>query len=144
MHVPFKGGGPAMIDVMGGHTKVLFSSLVQTTPHIRSGKLRALATGGSKRSPVFPDLPTVAEAGVPDYEGVNWWGILAPAGTPKAIVDKLSRDIAAALASPEVQKQFESEGAEVVQMDPDQFGKFLAAEMTKWERVVKEANIKAE
>jgi tripartite-type tricarboxylate transporter receptor subunit TctC len=144
MHVPFKGGGPAMIDVMGGHTKVLFSSLVQTTPHIRSGKLRALATGGSKRSPVFPDLPTVAEAGVPDYEGVNWWGVLAPAGTPKAIVDKLSRDIAAALASPEVQKQFESEGAEVVQMDPDQFGKFLAAEMTKWERVVKEANIKAE
>ena len=144
MHVPFKGGGPAMIDVMGGHTKVLFSSLVQTTPHIRSGKLRALATGGSKRSPVFPDLPTVAEAGVPDYEGVNWWGVLAPAGTPKAIVDKLSRDIAAALASPEVQKQFESEGAEVVQMDPDEFGKFLAAEMTKWERVVKEANIKAE
>jgi tripartite-type tricarboxylate transporter receptor subunit TctC len=93
---------------------------------------------------VFPDLPTVAEAGVPDYEGVNWWGVLAPAGTPKAIVDKLSRDIAAALASPEVQKQFESEGAEVVQMDPDEFGKFLAAEMTKWERVVKEANIKAE
>jgi len=144
MHVPFKGGGPAMIDVMGGHTKVLFSSLVQTTPHIRSGKLRALATGGSKRSPVFPDLPTVAEAGVPGYEGVNWWGVLAPVGTPKAIVDKLSRDIAAALASPEVQKQFESEGAEVVQMDPDEFGKFLAAEMTKWERVVKEANIKAE
>ena len=144
MHVPFKGGGPAMIDVMGGHTKVLFSSLVQTTPHIRSGKLRALATGGSKRSPVFPDLPTVAEAGVPDYEGVNWWGVLAPSGTPKAIVDKLSRDIAAALASPEVQKQFESEGAEVVQMDPDEFGKFLAAEMAKWERVVKEANIKAE
>jgi tripartite-type tricarboxylate transporter receptor subunit TctC len=144
MHVPFKGGGPAMIDVMGGHTKVLFSSLVQTTPHIRSGKLRALATGGSKRSPVFPDLPTVAEAGVPGYEGVNWWGVLAPVGTPKAIVDKLSRDIAAALASPEVQKQFESEGAEVVQMDPDAFGKFLVAEMTKWERVVKEANIKAE
>ncbi len=103
MHVPFKGGGPAMIDVMGGHTKILFSSLVQTTPHIRSGKLKALATGGPKRSPVFPDLPTVSEAGVPGYEGVNWWGVLAPAGTPKEIVDKLSRDIAAALASPEVQ-----------------------------------------
>jgi tripartite-type tricarboxylate transporter receptor subunit TctC len=144
MHVPFKGGGPAMIDVMGGHTKILFSSLVQTTPHIRSGKLRALATGGPKRSPVFPDLPTVAEAGVPGYEGVNWWGVLAPAGTPKPVVDKLSRDIAAALASPELQKQFETEGAEVVQMGPDEFGKFLAAEMTKWERVVKEAKIKAE
>jgi tripartite-type tricarboxylate transporter receptor subunit TctC len=144
MHVPFKGGGPAMIDVMGGHTKILFSSLVQTTPHIRSGKLRALATGGTKRSPVFPDLPTVSEAGVPGYEGVNWWGVLAPAGTPKEIVDKLAKDIAAALQSPEVQKQFESEGAEVVQMGPAEFGKYLESEMKKWEKVVKEANIKAE
>jgi len=133
-----------MIDVMGGHTKILFSSLVQTTPHIRSGKLRALATGGPKRSPVFPDLPTVSEDGVPGYEGVNWWGILAPAGTPKEIVDKLSKDISAALTSPEVQKQFETEGAEVVQMAPAEFGKFMEAEMVKWERVVKEGKIKAE
>jgi len=83
LHVPFRGGGPAMIDVVGGHTKVMFSSLVQTTPFIHSGKLRALATGGAKRSPVLPDIPTIAEAGVPGYEATNWWGILAPAGTPK-------------------------------------------------------------
>src|SRR5436190_17284573 len=81
LHIPFKGGGPAMIDVMGGHTKVLFSSLVQTTPHIKSGKLRALGTGGSARNPVLPDVPTIAEAGVPGYESVNWWGVVAPAGT---------------------------------------------------------------
>ena len=144
MHVPFKGGGPAMIDVMGGHTKILFSSLVQTTPHVRSGKLKALATGGAKRSPVFPDLPTVAEAGVPGYEAVNWWGILAPAGTPGAIADKLNKEIAAALKSPEVQKQFETEGAEIITMSPAEFGKFVETEMTKWERVVKEGNIRPE
>jgi tripartite-type tricarboxylate transporter receptor subunit TctC len=86
----------------------------------------------------------MSEDGVPGYEGVNWWGVLAPAGTPKEIVDKLSKDIAAALASPEVQKQFESEGAEVVQMGPAEFGKYLESEMAKWEKVVKEAKIKAE
>jgi tripartite-type tricarboxylate transporter receptor subunit TctC len=144
MHVPFKGGGPAMIDVMGGHTKILFSSLVQTTPHIRSGKLRALATGGTTRSPVFPDLPTVAEDGVPNYEAVNWWGILAPAGTPAAVVDKLNKEVAAALDSADLQKQFESEGAAVVKMSAAEFGKFIETEMAKWERVVKEGNIRPE
>src|SRR3712207_5095572 len=117
MHVPFKGGGPAMIDVMGGHTKIVFSSLVQTTPHIRSGKLKALGVGGKKRSPVLPDVPSISED-VPGYEAVNWWGIIAPAGTPGAIIDRLSKEIAVALTSPEVQKQFETEGAEIVQMNP--------------------------
>ena len=91
LHVPFKGGGPAMIDVIGGHTKLLFSSLVQTTPHIRSGKLKALGVGGSKRSPVLPDVPTVAEAGVPSYEAVNWWGLVAPAGTPAPIIERAAQ-----------------------------------------------------
>ncbi len=94
LHVPFKGGGPAMIDVIGGHTKVMFSSLVQTTPHIKSGKLRALGVGGTTRNPVLPDIPTIAEAGVPSYESVNWWGLVAPAGTPAAIVEKLHKEIA--------------------------------------------------
>src|SRR5215203_1040255 len=89
LHVPFKGGGPAMIDVVGGHTKVMFSSLVQTTPHIKTGKLRALGVGSKERSKVLPDVPSVAEAGVPTYEAVNWWGIVAPAGTPQPIIDKL-------------------------------------------------------
>jgi tripartite-type tricarboxylate transporter receptor subunit TctC len=144
LHVPFKGGGPAMIDVMGGHTKIIFSSLVQTTPHIRSGKLKALGTGGPKRNPVLPDVPTIAEAGVAGYEAVNWWGILAPAGTPSAVVDKLNKEISAALASPEIQRQFDSEGASVVQMSPAEFGRFIGTEMSKWERVVKEGNIRAE
>ncbi len=144
LHVPFKGGSPAMIDVMGGHTKLVFSSLVQTTPHIKSGKLKPLGTGGLKRNPVLPDVPTIAEAGVPGYEAVNWWGIVAPAGTPQAIIDKLHKDIAAVQASPEVQKQFSTEGAEIVQMTPAEFGTFMEREMKKWERVVKEGKIKAE
>lgn len=144
LHVPFKGGGPAMIDVIGGHTKLLFSSLVQTTPHIKSGKLKALATGGAKRSPVLPDVPTVNEAGVPTYEAVNWWGIVAPAGTPQPIIEKVHKELTAVQASPEVQKQFSSEGAEIVQMSPAEFGAFMEKEMKKWERVVKEGNIKPE
>jgi len=144
LHVPFKGGGPAMVDVVGGHTKVMFSSLVQTTPHIRSGKLRALGTGGSARNPVLPDVPTIAEAGVPGYEAVNWWGIVAPAGTPAAIVDKLHTEITAVQNSDEVKKYFASEGAQTVQMSSAEFATFIDKEMKKWERVVKEGGIKAE
>jgi tripartite-type tricarboxylate transporter receptor subunit TctC len=144
LHIPFKGGGPAMIDVIGGHTQVMFSSLVQTTPHIRSGKLRALGTGGLKRSPVLSDVPTIDEAGVAGYEAVNWWGIVAPAGTPTEIVDKLNKTIAEVQASPETQKQFAAQGAEVVQMAPADFGAFMVKEMSKWEHVVKQGGIKAE
>jgi tripartite-type tricarboxylate transporter receptor subunit TctC len=144
LHVPFKGGGPAMIDVIGGHTKLLFSSLVQTTPHIRSGKLKALGTGGSKRNPVLPDVPTIAEAGVPGYEAVNWWGIVAPAGTPAPVIERLHKAIQEVQTSADVQKQFSSEGAEIVQMSPPEFAAFIEKEMKKWERVVKQGGIKAE
>jgi len=144
LHVPFKGGGPAMIDVIGGHTKVMFSSLVQTTPHIKSGKLRALGTGGAKRSSVLPDVPTIDEAGVPGYLGVNWWGIIAPAGTPQPVVDRVAKALNDAQDTPEVQKQFATEGAEIVKMSPTDFGAFMVKEMNKWERVVKQGGIKAE
>jgi tripartite-type tricarboxylate transporter receptor subunit TctC len=143
LHVPFKGGGPAMTDVLGGHTKIMFSSLVQTTPHIKSGKLLALGTGGVKRSSVLPDIPTISE-GLPDYQAVNWWGIVAPAGTPPAIVKRLHDALSAAQNSEAVTKQFSSEGAEVVRMSSEEFGKFMVSEMNKWERVVKEGGIKAE
>jgi tripartite-type tricarboxylate transporter receptor subunit TctC len=143
-HVPYRGGGPAMSDVIGGHTKIMFSSLIQTTPNIQSGLLRPLGTGGTKRSPVLPDVPTIAEAGVPGYEAVNWWGIMGPAGLPQPIVDKLHKEITAVLSSAETQKRFDLEGASVVQMSPSEFGKFAEGEMKKWERVVKEGNIKAE
>jgi tripartite-type tricarboxylate transporter receptor subunit TctC len=142
--VPFRGGGPSMIDVIGGHSQMMLGSLIQTVPHIRSGKLRALGTGGSKRSPVLPDVPTIAEAGVPGYEAVNWWGIMAPAGTPQPIVDKLHKELAVVLASDETKQRFSTEGAEVVQMSSSEFGKFIETEMTKWGKVVKDANIKAE
>jgi len=144
LHVPFKGGGPAMIDVIGGHTKIMFSSLVQTTPHIKSGKLRALGTGGAKRSPVLPDVPTIAEAGVPGYEALNWWGIVAPAGTPPAIVEKLHKDLTAVQDSSIIQDEMAKQGANVVRMSSAEFGQFMQSEMTKWQRVVKEGKLKAE
>ena len=142
--VPFKGGGPAMIDVIGGHTKIMFSSLVQTTPHIKSGKLKALGVGALTRSPVLPDIPTISEAGVPNYEAVNWWGLVAPAGTPAAIVERLHKAVTAVQDNPEVQKQFANEGASVVKMSTAEFGEHMVREMDKWERVVKEGGIKAE
>jgi tripartite-type tricarboxylate transporter receptor subunit TctC len=144
VHVPFKGGGPAMIDVIGGHSQVLVSSLVQTMPHIRSGKLKALGVGDVKRVAVLPDVPTIAEAGVPGYAAANWWGVVAPAGTPQAILDKLHSEIAAVLSMPETQKQFANEGAEVVQKTPAEFKAHIEAELSKWQRVVKDARIKRE
>jgi tripartite-type tricarboxylate transporter receptor subunit TctC len=144
VHVPFRGGGPAMLDVLAGNTKVMFSSLVQTTTFIRNGQLRALGTGGVKRSPVLPDVPTIAEAGVPNYEATNWWGIIAPAGTPAAIVEKVHAALAAAQDSPDTQRRLESEGAEVVRMSSAEFGAFMQSEMQKWGEVVQKGGINAQ
>ena len=105
---------------------------------------RALGTGGAKRNPVLPDVPTIAEAGVPGYEANNWWGMLAPAGTPPAIVEKLNKAVSAALDAPELQQQFAKEGASVVKMTPDEFGKYIETETAKWGRVVKEGHITAQ
>ena len=122
----------------------MFSSLVQTTPFIQSGQLRALGTGGAKRNPVLPDVPTIAEAGVPGYVADNWWGIMAPAGTPKEIVDKLYRDVQATLKSPELTAAFDREGAAAVSMSTEDFSHYVEAEIAKWGRVVKEGNIRAQ
>jgi tripartite-type tricarboxylate transporter receptor subunit TctC len=143
-HVPFRGGGPALLDVIAGNTKIMFSSLVQTTPYIKNGQLLALGTGGAARSPVLPDVPTIAEAGVPGYQATNWWGILAPAGTPKEVVEKVRAALAAAQDSAETRKRLESEGADVVRMNPQEFGAFMVSEMDKWGKVVKESGIKAQ
>ncbi|MBI3435624.1 MAG: tripartite tricarboxylate transporter substrate binding protein [Proteobacteria bacterium] len=144
LHVPFKGGGPAMIDVVGGHSKVMFSSLVQTTPNIKAGKLKPLGVGGVKRNPVLPDVPTIAEGGVADYEAVNWWGLVAPAGTPPQIVERIYKAVAEVQAAPSVKQQFATQGADTLQMGTAEFGAFMQTEMSKWGRVVKEAKIKAE
>ena len=138
LHVPFKGGGPATISVVAGQSQVSIGSLIQTLPHIRSGKLRALGIGGAKRSVALPDVPTIAEAGVPRYEATNWWGIVAPAGTSPAIIKQLHGEVAGILNSPDVQKWFASEGAEPVNRTPEEFGKWIRTEMVKWGKVVKE------
>jgi tripartite-type tricarboxylate transporter receptor subunit TctC len=144
VHVPFKGGGPAMVDVMAGNTELCIGSLIQVIPHVRTGRLRALATGGAKRAPALPDVPTMQEAGVAGYEANNWWGVLAPAGTPPAIVNRLNKEIAVVLAKPEIQKTFESQGADTLTMSPAEFTKFINTETAKWAKVVKAANIKAQ
>jgi tripartite-type tricarboxylate transporter receptor subunit TctC len=144
VHVPYRGGGPAMQDVLAGHVKIMFSSLIQTAPFIKSGQLRALGTSGTKRNPILPDVPTIAEAGVPGYAANNWWGILAPAGTPSAIVEKLHENVQAALKTPELQKEFAREGASTVEMSSAEFGEYIKSEIAKWGRVVKEGNIRAQ
>jgi tripartite-type tricarboxylate transporter receptor subunit TctC len=142
LHVPFKGGGPAMIDVVAGHNQVMFSSLVQTTPQIQSGKLRALGVGGKKPSPILPKVPTIADAGVPGYEATNWWGIVAPAGVPQAVVDRLRKEIAVVQTSKPVLEAFAKEGADIVQMTQPEFAAFMESEMAKWGKVVKASGMK--
>ena len=144
VHVPYKGGGPAMQDVISGHVKIMFSSLVQTTPFIKSGQLRALGTGGAKRNAVLPDVPTIAEGGVPGYVADNWWGIVVPAGTPGPIVEKLYKNVEAALKTPELQAVFVREGATTIEMNSAEFGEHMKVEMIKWARVVKEGHISAQ
>jgi tripartite-type tricarboxylate transporter receptor subunit TctC len=142
--VQYKGGGPALTDTIAGEVQMNLGSLIQILPHIRSGKLRALGVGGAQRNPALPEVPTIAEAGVPGYEANNWWGMLAPAGTPPAIQGRLRQEIAAILDSPETRKRFEVEGAETGRMSAEEFARFVAAETAKWTRVVKDAGIKPE
>jgi tripartite-type tricarboxylate transporter receptor subunit TctC len=144
VQIPFKGGGPAMIDVMGGHSQLLMNSYLASAPHIRSGKLRPLGVTDTRRTALLPDVPTIAEAGVAGYQAANWWGIAVPAGTPRPIVAKLHAAITAVLDSDEVKSQFDRDGAVIVKMDPAEFTRFFEAELEKWGKVVKEANIKPE
>lgn len=140
----FKGAGPAMIDLLGGHIHFFIGSITQGLPHVKSGTLRMLGTSGSKRSAALPDVPTIAEAGVPGYEAISWYGILAPAGVPAPIVDRLDKEVKAILASDEVKKGFLRLGVEVDYIGPTEFWTYLTGEIAKMARVIKEANIKAE
>lgn len=144
LHVPFKGGGPAMADVIAGNTRVVIGSLLQTMPFIRSGRLKPLGVGSARRNPALPHVPTIAEAGVPGYEASNWWGIVAPAGTPMAAVNRLNAELQKILAGADIQKKFETQGGEAVYKGPAEFGKFIRAETAKWSKVVRDAGIKAE
>ena len=142
--VQFKGGGPAMIDTMGGHSQISLGTLTQSLPQIKSGKLKALGYGGGARSRLLPELPTVSEAGLPGYEASQWWGLFAPTGTPKAIVERLHRELAVILKAEDTQKTFEVQGAEPDLLGPAEFVKFIEQEGAKWGKVVKEGNIKGE
>jgi tripartite-type tricarboxylate transporter receptor subunit TctC len=140
--VPFKGGGPAMIDVVAGHSQISLSSLVQSTGFIKSGKLIPLGVGGNQRTKVLPDVPTIAEAGLPGYDVANWWGIFAPAGTPKPVVDTLHAAVTKAQADPAILKQFDTEGARVIKMGTAEFGEFYKKDLAKWQKLVKEEGLK--
>ena len=143
VHVPYKGGGPAMIDTIAGQAHISIGSLIQFLPHFRTGKLKALGTGGAKRTSVLPDVPAIAED-LPGYEANNWWGILAPAATSPAIVKKLNTEINRVMQLPETQKRFASEGADPVTGTPEDFSRLITTEMVKWAKVAKTANIKAD
>ena len=143
-HVPYKGLGPAYADLFAGTIEMSFPAIVSSVPHIRAGRLRALAVTLPKRSPVVPDLPTIAEAGVPGVVVVNWYGLLAPLGTPKAIVERLSRGVAVAMSQPDVAKRLLADGSEAVTSTPEQFRVHIAEEREKWTRVIRNAGIRVQ
>jgi tripartite-type tricarboxylate transporter receptor subunit TctC len=144
VHIPYKGGGPSMADVIAGHAQIVMPSMIQVLPHLRNGRLKALGVSGTVRSPALPDVPTIAEAGLPGYEAHNWWGLLVPAGTPQPIVERLNGALKAVLASDETRKRMETEGAEPLGMTPPEFGAFISAELVKWVKVARDVGIKAE
>ncbi|TAL87151.1 MAG: tripartite tricarboxylate transporter substrate binding protein [Candidimonas sp.] len=141
VHVPYKGGGPAMLDVMAGQVPLMFASLGSSWPHIKGGKLRAVAVGGTTRSSLMPTIPTIAESGLPGFSSYEWNAIFAPAGTPKPILEKVSAGITEVLKEPKVRTQLEGLGADVVASNPEQLRAFVTEEITKWKKVAKEAHL---
>jgi tripartite-type tricarboxylate transporter receptor subunit TctC len=129
---------------MGGHSQISLGTLTQSLPQIKSGKLKVLGFGGSVRSKLLPDVPTISEAGVPGYDASNWWGIFAPVGTPKVIVDRLHKELVVILNSADTKKVFEDQGAEAELLNSVEFSKYMDAETIKWRKVVREAHIKGE
>lgn len=137
VHVPFKGTGPLTTAILGGQVDLTFGNMGAVLPHVRAGKLRGLAVSGTVRSPAAPEFPTVAESGVPGFEAAGWYGVLAPAGTPKRIVNKLHREIARVLGLQDVVDRFAAEGLEIGATSPDQFAAYIKSETAKWAKVVK-------
>jgi tripartite-type tricarboxylate transporter receptor subunit TctC len=144
MGIPYRGGAPATVAVLTGEVDLLFTGALGVFPHIKSGRLRALAVTTSRRLPSAPDLPTVAEAGVQGFEVVSWNGVLVRAGTPASVIQKLNASISEALRAPDVRQRLNSEGLQIVASTPEQFEQFIRAEITKWAKVVRSAGLKAE
>ncbi len=141
-HVPYKGGGQAIIDLVGGHVQVMFSGFSAAMPHIKSGKARALAVTGARRSPALPDVPTIAEQGFPGVEATAWYGMLAPAGTPRPVVARLHGELVKVLKQPDVVQKLDALGFEIVAGTPDAFAAYIKSEIKKWEKVVKASGAK--
>ena len=144
MHVAYKGSAPAITDLLAGQVQIMFGTMPATLPQVKAGKLRALGVSGARRAIAAPDVPTIAEAGVPGFEVLNWYGIVAPAKTPEAIVQKLNRELLKTLASAEMIESFNAQGLEAAGGPPEEFGKFIKSEIVKYAKVVKAANIRAE
>lgn len=138
-HVPYKGSAPAMTDLLGNQIAIMFDNMPSAIQHVRSGKLRAIAVTTAKRSPELPDVPTIAEAGVPGYEATSWFGLFAPAGTPPAVISKLNTAIVKVLANSEIKKKINEQGAEVYSETPEQFAAFIQKESVKWGKVVRDS-----
>ncbi len=143
-HVPYRGSSGARNDVIGGQVQMMFDAITTMAPNVQAGQVRALGTTGDKRSTVLPEVPTVAEAGVPGYEATIWLGIMAPKGTPQAIVDKLNAEIRKVVNAPAVKETWAKQGAVPMNMTPAEFGAYLEKDIVKWENVVKTANIKVD
>lgn len=144
VHLPYKGGGPAMIDLVAGQVSLSFASMPSSLPFAKSGKLRAIAVGGAKRSPAAPEIPTVAENGLPGFNVTDWQGLLAPAKTPAAIVERLNREVIRILNEREVKERLSNAGLQVATSTPQQFADFIRAEIDKWGKVIRAAGIKPE
>ena len=144
VHIPYRGGGPAVTDVIGGQVPLLWVSIPAAAQQVKAGKLRALAVSTVKRSPAFPDVPTMQEAGVADFEVDSWYAMLVPAKTPRAIIDKLNKALNTVLAEPAIRTQLLEQGADAVGGTPEALGKVIAAELPKWAKLAKDANIKAD
>jgi tripartite-type tricarboxylate transporter receptor subunit TctC len=144
LHVPYKGGGPAMTDLIGGQIGIAFDTLPVVLSHVRSGKLRAIAIAGTRRSELLPGVPTVAESGLPGYSTSSWGGVMGPAGMPPAIVSRLNAEIIKVLKQSDFRERLAAEGIEVMGSTPDEFGSFLKAEISKWTNVINTAGIKAD
>ena len=143
VHVPYKGGGPAMQDLLGGQIPAMIATPPTALPHVKAGKIRALATTGAARAALMPDVPTVAESGYPGYEATNWYAYLAPAGTPKDVLERLQRELVQALNAPDVREQLDRQGMEAKPGTPEELAKYMERELATWGRVVKAAKIQA-
>ena len=144
VHVPYKGSAPATADLVAGHLQVGTPTLPAALPYEKSGQIKVLAVTSAKRWPTLPNVPTLAESGLPDYECILWTGLMAPAGTPSQIIDQLHRETAAALKQPDMQEALRRQGGEVNAGGPEEFAAVIKADLAKWKRVVKEADIKVD